>query len=254
MTNIPHPIYSIYLITNLVNNKKYVGFTSQNPPNKRWNCHINGSGITVSNAIQKYDKENFKFEVILQGWDREHVLSMETYFIKEFNTLSPNGYNLTTGGELTIYSNESKIKMSIARKGVYSGKNHPLYGKPRSDDTKEKLRKANIGKIIPQEIRDKISKSNNGKGRNIKLSDEHKQKLRLANLGNSHSQETKDKISKSSMGIKNKRYLIEFPDGCVEEINGLLKFCDTQNISASALINSMKRFSHHKGYKIIQKL
>lgn len=133
-------IYSIYKITNLMNNKMYVGFTSQNPPAKRIYSHCSLANTAISKAIQKYGKENFKFEVILQGMDRNDVLSMETYFIETMNTLSPNGYNLTTGGENYQFSEEIKNKMSVDR----IGKNNPRYGTKHKESTKLKMSESSM--------------------------------------------------------------------------------------------------------------
>lgn len=130
-------IYSIYSITNKINSKRYIGFTSKNPPEKRFQEHCKSTNTTISNAIKKHGKENFKFEVILQGWDRDHVLSMETYFIKEYNTFGKSGYNLTMGGEGAIGVNlsiETKYKMSIGKMGL----KNPMYGKkPKNYNTKQ---------------------------------------------------------------------------------------------------------------------
>ena len=60
---------NIYKITNLINNKIYIGQTI-NPISQRWSAHKshakNGSTHKLGRAIRKYGEENFKIELISQ--------------------------------------------------------------------------------------------------------------------------------------------------------------------------------------------
>lgn len=95
---------SIYLITNIINYKVYVGFTDF--IDSRWQKHMyevrkGNSSMCIHKAIRKYGIENFKFEIIYQSWDSEHCLKiMEPYFIKKYNSNANigYGYNRTFGG------------------------------------------------------------------------------------------------------------------------------------------------------------
>ena len=92
---------AIYKITNLINGKIYVG--QSNDPVRRWkehkwdafnpNCKENSA---IHDAFLKYGIENFEFTII--GW-YENYNEMERQYIKTLNTLYPNGYNLTEGGD-----------------------------------------------------------------------------------------------------------------------------------------------------------
>lgn len=91
---------SIYKITNKLNGKIYIG-QSINPFNRfKQHCY-NKQGSSykslINEAINKYGKENFLFEIL--ELDIENYNEREKYWIKYFNCLSPNGYNLTEGGE-----------------------------------------------------------------------------------------------------------------------------------------------------------
>lgn len=92
-------MYAIYIITNTVNAKQYVGITKR--LKVRWQQHksANGSAPALHAAIKKYGVENFAFTHFASAKDVDAAGDIERMLIKEHNTLSPNGYNLTTGGE-----------------------------------------------------------------------------------------------------------------------------------------------------------
>ena len=77
-----------------------------------------------------------------------------------------------------------------------SGKNHPLYGKPRSEETKRKLSLANKGRKVSEEVKQKISAAIKGR----KLSKEHIEKLRKVNTGVVFTEERRKNISKALKG------------------------------------------------------
>uniref|UniRef100_A0A6C0DEF8 GIY-YIG domain-containing protein n=1 Tax=viral metagenome TaxID=1070528 RepID=A0A6C0DEF8_9ZZZZ len=93
----------IYKITNMVNKKAYIGVTTETNPNRRWSNHKShnrqGNGCPfLMKAFKKYGEESFKFEVLIICFD-EDVFRFEEDYIKKYNTLSPNGYNVATGGK-----------------------------------------------------------------------------------------------------------------------------------------------------------
>lgn len=93
----------IYKITNTVNNKAYVGVTIKSTPTDRWNAHKsnirNGRGCPfLAKAVKKYGEDAFRFEVIIICFD-DDVYKYEIDYIKKYNTLSPNGYNVAEGGK-----------------------------------------------------------------------------------------------------------------------------------------------------------
>jgi group I intron endonuclease len=97
-------LYVIYLITNLINNKKYVGQTLQGREERRWQEHsifcIN-ENKPLYNALKKYGAENFEFKVIETNISEELIDEREKYYIKYYNTfyLNGQGYNMTEGGQ-----------------------------------------------------------------------------------------------------------------------------------------------------------
>lgn len=110
---------TIYLITNLVNNKKYVGQTRQQL-NKRWSLHIAESKTyserPLYRAINKYGLHNFKIR-ILEECNVDVLNEREIYWINSLDTYH-HGYNATTGGDYFEHSDETKQKISETMSNV----------------------------------------------------------------------------------------------------------------------------------------
>lgn len=82
----------IYKITNLINGKIYIGQSIH--IEQRWKEHCRQSAKSlISDAIKKYGKENFSFEII-ERCSQEKLNERETYYIQLFNCITPNGYNI----------------------------------------------------------------------------------------------------------------------------------------------------------------
>ena len=109
---------SIYKITNTVNGKAYIGQTIHDAVTGRIRKHLNESSRgnqLVKRAVKKYGKDVFIYEILHDGIIPELLDSYEIEAIEKHNTLAPNGYNLTHGGEGGIPSEETR-KKSIRRK------------------------------------------------------------------------------------------------------------------------------------------
>lgn len=84
----------IYVTTNKLNGKKYIGKEKHNNPNYL------GSGKRIINAIKKYGKENFIKEILEECTNEKHMDEREKYWIHYYDaTNSKNFYNLAEGGE-----------------------------------------------------------------------------------------------------------------------------------------------------------
>jgi hypothetical protein len=130
-----YKIYTIYVIENLITNKKYIGFTSGNLQT-RFEAHIRdalneNTNQIIHRSLRKYGKENFKIYAIYQSKDKNHCYEeMERYFIEEYNThhIDGNGYNMTYGGDGLygyIWSDDQRKNKSISQ----IGENNHMYGK-----------------------------------------------------------------------------------------------------------------------------
>lgn len=88
---------AIYKIENKINHKIYIG--QSNDPNRRFNEHCEKSPkyrSLIHEAIIKYGKENFSFEIL--GWYEDYN-EKEIEFIQQYRSLVPNGYNICEGGQ-----------------------------------------------------------------------------------------------------------------------------------------------------------
>lgn len=179
----------IYLITNLLNGKKYVGQSVD--IKKRWNEHkYHDNSMLVHRAIAKYGIDNFKFEVICECTKGE-LNELEKKYIQEYNSMHPNGYNLKTGGGQCIeYCEASKRRMSEAQK-KHVGWHH-------SEETKQKIGNAHRGRKRPAESVEKMRKALTGRH----LSPEHVEKLRIASTGRRQTPEAREKTRMANLGKK----------------------------------------------------
>ena len=172
---------SIYIHVVNENNKCYVGQTSINPK-RRWGFDGSGyKGQVFYNAIKYYGWDNISHVVLCHGLSEEEVNKMEIALISLFKSTNREefGYNLQTGGNTAgKHSEESKKKMSEARKGKHLSKEH-----------KKKMSEAHKGKRHSEETRNKMSEANTGENNywyGKHLSKEHKNKIGEAKKGEKH--------------------------------------------------------------------
>ena len=106
----------IYKLTNKISGKIYVGKTIHRL-SERFSGHKCANSV-VGQAIRKYGVENFSVEVIEECDSLESLNEREKFWIRELNCKSPNGYNLTDGGDgLVGCTQETREKISRAKTG-----------------------------------------------------------------------------------------------------------------------------------------
>lgn len=112
--------YCVYCHINKINGKRYIGLTGEKNPADRWGAN----GINYKqcpcfyNAIQKYGWNNFEHIILQNNLTAEEAVELERRYIQLYNTMSPNGYNLTGGGELKkVISEETRKKLRISHLG-----------------------------------------------------------------------------------------------------------------------------------------
>ena len=120
----------IYKVTNLINNKIYIGKTKKSLEIRK-RSHIKrmqspkGKPLFFQRALKKYGLDNFKWEVLLEGcMSDEELCEKERYYIKFYNSNNrKNGYNLTEGGDGVRrkgwkHYEKTKLKIGKANKGL----------------------------------------------------------------------------------------------------------------------------------------
>ena len=88
----------IYKITNIQNNKVYIGQTIR-PVEQRFHRHINDALNNIldthfARAIRKYGKDSFKIEIIDTAKSQDELNQKERYWIQQYDSVN-NGYNET---------------------------------------------------------------------------------------------------------------------------------------------------------------
>ena len=133
----------IYKITNLTTRKVYIGQAVSHILNHkryrpyghqcRFRCHISEAFSSkknqshfLNNSIRKYGVEDFVVELI-EYCDLSNADEREIYYIKEYNSLFPNGYNLKNGGTMFTHSDESKKRVSNGVLNFYKDKKYERF-------------------------------------------------------------------------------------------------------------------------------
>lgn len=224
----------IYLTTNLINGKIYIGQHRvkhlDNDPD------YFGSGVEIKAAIKKYGVENFTRDILCECSCLEDANILEKEYISLYDSTNREiGYNIAIGGEnfgsslVWIKNNnpekwniirnkmikngeKSKTKFKVGHKlseeSIDKMKRHlPKKRKPLSQATKNKIGNANCGKTswakgkkvgpLSQETREKISLAHKGK----ELSDSHRAKIGDSLRGRPLTLAHRKKLSKSKKGV-----------------------------------------------------
>jgi group I intron endonuclease len=203
----------IYIITNIVNSKKYVGQTVMSLA-KRIAAHKNTAkthNYPLYRAFKKYGLDAFIVEQIGEATNKEVLDKMEVFWIQKLNTLVPNGYNLHIGG--TGGSCPGEISLQGKRRIGEAAKKR-MTGRIVSEETREKLRLNSTGIRFTEERKRAISEAKKGKpawnkGKSgvipsietrAKMSAAHKGKRHASYVKKPHSEATKQKMSASAKG------------------------------------------------------
>ena len=145
-------ISCIYKITNLIDDKVYIGQTTNYRKRKtthfahlRRNAHCNEH---LQRAFNKYGEENFAIEIIKECGAND-LDYWEIYFINKFKACDKRyGYNLIDGGQK--YRHHTKeVRAKISKR---------LKGKPFTKEHKNNLAKANHLRVISQEQQDEMTR------------------------------------------------------------------------------------------------
>jgi len=230
----------VYLTICKINGKCYVGSHCTNNENLDFKKYF-GGGIAILSAIKKYHKNNFHRIILKKCKTVIEVRNLEKFYIELFDTLIPNGYNISpTGGmgenQFGIHSDETKDKMSKIRMGKEPWNKGKKGLQHHSNETKEKFRQMNLGKNNP-------NYGNRGDKNpifGIKKTLEHRKKISITKIG--------DKNPNAGT------YEIITPDGKTYLVRSATKFIQEHleyNINRHFIYNASKlNGNNYNGWKV----
>lgn len=149
----------IYLIRNRESGKCYVGQTVRHFDRRMRQHRVDGArnarNYPITNAIHKYGWGAFDKTPLEVCETQEQLDLAEIHWIKHYNCLAPNGYNIALGGRGGKMSEETKAKLRIRS-----------MGRRLSEGAKAKIATARLGSKASQETRERMSNSQPSDGSN----------------------------------------------------------------------------------------
>jgi group I intron endonuclease len=235
MENQGRPYGIIYLVTNLVNGKKYVGQTVQKFEKRKYAHEYVASKKPkgeFERAIREHGKENFWWTILCECSCSKELCEIETKFITELNSsIDKNGYNIIING---VPADAYRDKLSGENNGRYGDHRtwEELHGKEKSD--KMKREKSELQKTPEHQERLK-----------------NLMKSRLKSWNPMNNQKSREKLSKTRMGGNNPNahwhYIIEFYNRKFEG-NSLSELCRVYNLNRNVIINFIKNPDYKTKY------
>ena len=154
----------IYMITNIANNKKYIGQSvnvKSRLSNHKWALrHNRHRNEHLQKSFNKYGEDCFAFDVVCEC-EEDELDELERYYISQYDCMNPHkGYNSDSGGNLNKHLSEYTIQKL---KESHSGKNASMYGKHHTEETIAIMREKAVGRRMSDEAKKKSSISHKGK-------------------------------------------------------------------------------------------
>lgn len=238
------PYGFLYITTNLVNGKRYIGAKTFDARGA-WKNYM-GSGKAFLQAMKKYGKENFRKIIVSIHYSKEELYREEEKLIKFFNAVNDkNYYNLSQGQYYNKWMDLEEEEKSIIIEKIknnnfwntatfeekqeridylskkFSGENNPFFNKRHTQETKDKISKANKGKLIGDE-RLKYWKGKTSPLKDRKMDEESKKKMSVS---------AKNRIDK--LGAPNCKPISIFVEECefnFPTIKKAYEFCKSKNL------------------------
>jgi group I intron endonuclease len=190
----------VYIITNKVNNKKYIGLSINK--NESFRDTYYGSGKLIKQAILKYGKDNFIKEIMKEFDNEDDCRNYERLLIKNYNAvddpmfynLAPGGYGGASKGHIVTEETREKIRLSNSGENHYFVKMEPEMKKKFSD----RMSILKTGVSQSTETLEKRSKSvkENWDSRSIEERKEIANKISKSSMGKEIKSKTREKLSK----------------------------------------------------------
>ncbi len=213
--------YSVYIHT-CPNKKVYIGITKQNPV-KRW---LGGKGYQKQscfyNAILKYGWDNIEHKILFTELSKEDAEQKEVELIAEYKSNDREyGYNVENGGHINKVSKETAEKIRQANTGrkhnAETCKKLSSIQKARWEDEEYRNHQIEVrlgketwnkGKATPKETREKQRKAKLGKY----VGDKHWNSKKVINLDTGVVYNSIGLIAKE-LNIKNGSHIVEVCKG-----------------------------------------
>ena len=251
------PIGFIYLTTNNINNKKYIG---QKHYDKNSDSYL-GSGKILKLAIDKYGKNNFSRITLCDCYSDKELNEKEKYYIDLYNACENDEfYNISdggTGGNIWKYKTKEEMKEFQAKMSKLTlGNNNGMYGKHHSKETIVKIvSNRDLSICKSEEFREKISKVTSG--------------INNGMYGKHHTEESKILMSQNRKGLttgvnngnygnigdkaKNGKAIYKYLDEehtvLIQKYNTVSQVLEDLKIKGhSALYKAIKNNKSYKGY------
>lgn len=141
----------VYLTTNLVNNKIYVGVHST----YNLNDGYLGSGIILSRSIKKYGERNFKRDILYYCLSRQDALDIESLIVNRDFVNNESTYNIHIGGGGNKGFLNTDIRTRISNSKIESG----MAKGQNNNASKSKMSEY---KIIQKNLKTAETRKNNG--------------------------------------------------------------------------------------------
>lgn len=187
----PKPYGEVYVITCTLNGKQYVGQTTRGA-GKRWKEHQINSRRHHSHfhhSLKLYGASNFTMNVVDRADTVEELDEKERHWISVLGTLTPNGFNLTTGGDTAHgkqHSLETRWRIAAAARDRAP--------RQQSTETRERIGQAHTGMTRSPEAKARMSAAAKNRP---PVSPETRAKMSAARKGKTHSPETRAKMIES---------------------------------------------------------
>ena len=232
--------YYLYEVTNLVNEKTYIG---QHITDDLEDGYF-GSGKALKSAIKKYGRDKFKKEILLFARNQQALNILEMMAVTPEFCARKDNYNMKEGGNSGRPNPEIREKMRQKKLGA---RNHN-YGKPKTEKWKAKVSAAQKGKIVSKETRLKLSIAKLG----FKHTEETKRKIGIASAARPRTEENKRKIGDANARPFPDVYNIHTGEECRNNFN-LSEFCRQKKIYPAGLFRVIRgKWQQHKGWALLE--